>query len=223
MGLDGMARMTAGERQPLPARVCRWALLAVLGMLSLMLAALLFAGRWLAVDAAAPAPADVAVVLAGSYDRTLHAADLYGRGMIRRVVVSRPVAEPVHLRLAALGIPITPEEETQKKILTHLGIPANAIDVLPGSSRNTRDEAMALARYLGDRPMRVIVVTSPFNARRAGFILSRYATHGQQIEVVPTPYEEFEWRWWRDPASARVVLLELAKVLYFFLQGDTGP
>jgi len=213
--------MMSGQRQLLQTRICRWALGCVATLLLLMLAALVFAGRWMAVDTSASAPADVVVILAGSYDRTLHAADLYGKGMARRVVVSRPVPEPIHLRLAERGIPVTPEEDSHKRILTHLGVPASAIDVLPGRARNTRDEAAALARYIGDRPLRVIVVSSPFSARRAGFILRRYVTHGQQIEVVPTPYEEFEWRWWRDPASARVVLLELAKVLYFFVQGDT--
>jgi uncharacterized SAM-binding protein YcdF (DUF218 family) len=212
----------AGQRPLLQTRICRWILGSAATLLLLMLAALVFAGRWLAVDTGTPAPADVVVILAGSYDRTLHAADLYRKGMARRVVVSRPVAEPVHLRLAALGIPVTPEEETQKKILTHLGVPASAIDILPGSSQNTRGEAKALAGYLGDRTLNVIVVTSPFTARRASFILGHYLARGQKMQVVPTPYEEFEWRWWRDPASARVVLLELAKLLYFFVQEDTG-
>jgi uncharacterized SAM-binding protein YcdF (DUF218 family) len=192
----------------------------VVTLLLLMLAALVFAGRWMAVDTGMPAPADVVVILAGSHDRTLHAADLYGKGIARRVVVSRPVPEPVHLRLAALGVPVTPEEDTNKRILTHLGVPESAIDVLPGRARNTRDEAVALARYMGERPLRAIVVTSPFHVRRAAILVGRRLGPAQQIQVVATPYEEFEWRWWRDPASARAVLLETAKLLYFVVQAD---
>lgn len=212
--------MTAALRFALQGRICRWALVFLATLLLLMLAALVFAGRWMAVGKGNPEPADVIVILAGSYDRTLHAADLYGKGIARRIVVSRPVPEPVHLRLAERGIPVTPEEDTHKKILTHLGVPAHAIDVLPGRARNTRDEAAALASYLGDRPLRAIVVTSPFHVRRAAILIERRLGQAQQIQVVATPYEEFEWRWWRDPASARAVLLELAKVLYFILQGD---
>lgn len=216
-----MAHVTP-VRRPLPERVCRWTLVILAGLMLLMAGTLVFAGRWLAVEGDAPAASDVAVVLAGSYDRTLHAADLYRQGKVRRIVISRPEPEPVHLRLARRGISIVSEEETQRQILKHLGVPPGVTDVLPGSSRNTRDESIALARYLGDRPLRVIVVTSPFSARRAAIILGHYVTRGQQVQVVATPYEEFEWRWWRDPASARVVLLELAKVIYFFLQGDNG-
>jgi uncharacterized SAM-binding protein YcdF (DUF218 family) len=214
--------MTAGQRQPMQMRICRWSLIAVATLLLSMLAALVFAGRWMAVDTGTPAPADVVVILAGSYDRTLHAADLYRKGMARRVVVSRPVPEPVHLRLAERGIPVTPEEDTHKRILTHLGVPGSAIDVLPGYARNTRDEAAALARYMGERSLRVIVVTSPFHVRRAAILVGRRLGQAQLIQVVATPYEEFEWRWWRDPASARAVLLELAKLLYFAVQRDPG-
>lgn len=217
-----MARMMADQRQPLQLRICRWVLVFVLALLLLVLVALVFAGRWMAADTGAPEPADVVVILAGSYDRTLHAADLYGKGMARRVVVSRPVAEPVHLRLAALGIPVSPEEDTHKRILIHQGVPESAIDVLPGRARNTRDEAAALARYMGDRPLRAIVVTSPFHVRRAAILVGRRFGPAQHIQVVATPYEEFEWRWWRDPDSARAVLLETAKLLYFVLQGDSA-
>lgn len=209
-----------GARKPLADRLCRWTFAAFVALLLLMGGALVFAGRWLAMEADAPIAGDVAVVLAGSYDRTLHAVDLYRQGLVRRVVISRPVAEPVHLRLARRGISIASEEDTQRQILTRLGVPASVTDVLPGSSRNTRDESVALARYLGDRPLKVIVVTSPLSARRVAMILGRHVTRGQLVQVVATPYEEFEWRWWRDPASARVVLLELAKVVYFLLQRD---
>ncbi len=214
--------MTAALRFTLQGRICRWALVVLATLLLLMLAALVFAGRWMAVGKGNPEPADVVVILAGSYDRTLHAADLYRKGMARRVVVSRPVPEPVHLRLAERGIPVTPEEDTHKRILTHLGVPGSAIDVLPGYARNTRDEAAALARYMGERSLRVIVVTSPFHVRRAAILVGRRLGQAQLIQVVATPYEEFEWRWWRDPASARAVLLELAKLLYFVVQRDPG-
>lgn len=215
-----MACVTSDQRLPLQMRICRWVFALLTTLLLLMLAALVFAGRWMAADTGEPQPADAIVILAGSYDRTLHAAELFGKGMARRVIVSRPVPEPIHLRLAERGIPVTPEEATHNQILTHLGVPANAIDVLPGRARNTRDEAAALARYMGDRPLRVIVVTSPFHVRRAAILIGRRLGPTQQVQVVATPYEEFEWRWWRDPASARSVLLELAKVLYFLVQGD---
>lgn len=212
--------MMAGQRQALQMRICRWILGAVVTLLLLMLAGLMFAGRWMAADTGAPVPADVIVILAGSYDRTLHAAELYGKGMARRVVVSRPVPEPVHLRLADRGIPVVPEEDTHRRILSHLGVPENAVDVLPGRVRNTWDEAGALARYVGDRPLRVIVVTSPFHVRRATILFGRRLGSAQQIQVVATPYEDFEWRWWRDTESARAVLLELAKLMYFVVRQD---
>jgi len=217
-----MDHMTTSWRQIVSAKACRWVLLVLTGMLVLLLGALIFAGRWLAVEAVVPRAADVVVILAGSFDRTLHAADLYNKGMARRVAISRPVAEPVHLRLAERGFPMATEEDIHRRILLHLGIPETAIDFLPGYSQNTRDEGLALARYLSDQQLRAIIVTSPYHVRRASIILRRYLADSQPIQVVPTPYEEFEWRWWRDPASARSVLLELAKVLYFVVQGDTN-
>lgn len=212
--------MTAVQGAALKIRICRWAFLLASTTMLVILVILIFAGRWMAEGTGKPEPADLIVILAGSYDRTLYAADLYDKGIAKHIVISRPVAEPVHLRLAERGISVTPEEEIHKAILIRLGVPASATDVLPGRARNTWDEAVALASYLGDRPARVIVVTSPFHVRRASILLGRRLGKVQHMQVVATPYEEFEWRWWRDPASARSVLLESAKMMYFLLQGD---
>jgi uncharacterized SAM-binding protein YcdF (DUF218 family) len=209
--------VTADSRARLHARICRWTAAILLGLVLIVVGVLLLAGRWLQSGTTPVTHADIAVVLAGSYERTLYAADLYNQGLVQRVVLSRPVAEPVHVRIAELGIAVTPEEELHKQILLRLGVPESAMDFLPGRARNTRDEAVALSRYLGSSNQKVIVVTSPINAWRISFIFGRGFAPGQ-IQIAATPYQEFDWRWWENPSSARDVVLELVKSLYFMEQ-----
>lgn len=200
---------------PWTQRLCRgFALLLAGGVIAIVIT-LALAGRWLAATPEKAVAADLAVVLAGSHDRTLYAADLYRQGIAKRVILSRPVAEPVHNRLAALGVKFMREEDVQLEVLARLKVPQGQIGFLPGTARNTREEAESLAKMLGDSQLRVIVVASPYNVRRASMIMRSRLPAGVSLQVVATPYEEFEWRWWRDAASARAVILELAKMLYF--------
>ncbi len=205
---------------PWTQRLCRGFVLLLVGGGVVVAITLAFAGRWLAATSEKPVAADLIVVLAGSHDRTLYAADLYHQGIARRVTLSRPIPEPVHNRLAALGVKFMREEDVQLEILSRLNVPQGQIDFLPGMARNTRDEAESLAKMIGDRPLRVVVVASPYNVRRATIILRNRLPPAVSLQVVATPYEEFEWRWWRDAASARAVILELAKILYFI--GGSG-
>jgi uncharacterized SAM-binding protein YcdF (DUF218 family) len=209
--------MTADSRFRLQTRICRWTAVILTGLFLMMIAVLLLAGRWLQSGTSPVAHADIAVVLAGSHDRTLYAADLYNKGFVERVVLSRPTVEPGQARLARLGIPIVSEEDLNKQILLHLGVPEGAIDFLPGRSLNTREEAAALLRYLGASNLKVIVITSPANTRRVSFIF-RHRFAESQFQIVATPYEEFDWRWWQSPDSARAVVLELVKSLYLIEQ-----
>lgn len=204
--------MTAESRDRWQARICRWVAAVLAGLFVALICTLLLAGLWLQTGASPVTDADVAVVLAGSYDRTLFAADLYNKGIVHRVAISRPVAEPEQIHLAERGIATTPEEDVHKRILLQLGVPESAIDFLPGRSRNTRDEAAALAAYLGSRDLKVLVITSPYVVRRASLIFAHRFSRSQ-VRVVATRYEAFDWRWWQSPSSARAVLLELAKSL----------
>jgi uncharacterized SAM-binding protein YcdF (DUF218 family) len=205
---------------PWTQRLCHGVVWLLVGGGVVIAIALVFAGRWLAATPEQPVVADLVVVLAGSHDRTLYAADLYHQGIAKRVILSRPTAEPVHNRLAALGVKFMREEDLQLDILARLNVPREQTDFLPGMARNTRDEAESLTKMLGDRPLRIIVVASPYNVRRASMILRSRLPAAISLQVVATPYEEFEWRWWRDAASARAVILELAKILYFI--GGSG-
>ena len=194
-------------------RAARGLLAGVCLLIAAGIASLAFAGRWLQGGAVPVAGADVAIVLAGSYDRALYAADLYKAGKVQRVAVSRPAPEPVHKRLAVLGIPVTSEDETARLILVRSGVPDANIDVLPGEALNTRDEAAAIERYLSGSKKRIIVVASPYSRRRTEWIISRRVA-ADRLQVVATPYEEYDWRWWRSPDSARAVAVELMKMLY---------
>lgn len=205
--------MTAETRDRAQARICRWVAAVLAGLFVLTIGTLLLAGLWLQTGGSPVADADVAVVLAGSYDRTLYAADLYNKGIVHRIAISRPVVEPEQMHLAERGIAIVPEEEMDKRILLHLGVPESAIDFLPGQSRNTRDEAAALSNYLGSRDLKVMVITSPYVVRRASLIFAHRFPQSQ-VRVVATPYETFDWRWWESPSSARGVVLELVKSVY---------
>jgi uncharacterized SAM-binding protein YcdF (DUF218 family) len=219
--LDEMAVMTVESRAMVQARICRWVAAILAGLFLAMICILLLAGLWLQTGASVVEDADVAVVLAGSADRTLYAADLYNKGIVHRVAISRPVAEPEQIHLAERGIETTPEEEMHRRILLHLGVPDSVIDFLPGQSRNTRDEAVSLLNYLGSRDLKVIVIESPFVVRRASLIFpTRFGN--SQVRVVATPYEQVDWRWWESPSSAREVVLELVKSLYLVLVKATG-
>jgi uncharacterized SAM-binding protein YcdF (DUF218 family) len=208
---------------PWPQRLCRGFVVLLVGGGVVAAIMLTFAGRWLAATSEKLVEADLVVVLAGSHDRTLYAADLYHQGIARRVILSRPIPEPVHNRLAALGVKFMREEDVQLEILARLNVPQGQIDFLPGMARNTRDEAESLAKMIGDRQLRVVIVASPYNVRRASMILQSRLPASVSLQVVATPYEEFEWRWWRDASSARAVILELAKILYFIRgSGDSA-
>jgi len=213
--------MTTDSRDRVQARICRWIAGILSAVFIIAIAALLLAGLWLQTGGSPVAHADLAVVLAGSYDRTLYAADLYKKGIVPRIAISRPVTEPEQIHLAERGITFTPEEEVNKRILSQLGVPDSAIDFLPGQSRNTRDEAVALSNYLGSRDLKVLVITSPYVVRRASIIFEHHFA-SSQVRVVATPYEKFAWRWWETPSSARAVILEMVKSIYLMAAEASG-
>ena len=79
------------------------------------------------------------------------------------------------------------------------GVPAAAVTVLPGGVDNTAAEAAALRRaYPTGSLHRVIVVTSSYHLRRAGYAFRReFGRDGVQIIMRPSRYDEaVPGRWW---------------------------
>jgi uncharacterized SAM-binding protein YcdF (DUF218 family) len=112
----------------------RWVLVLIL--LGLALTAFLMvrgAGRWL-IREDPLARADVIVVLSGSMPyRAEEAAKVYEMGYAPEVWVSRP--EGPNSELEELGVRYIGEEEYNRDVLIHQGVPETAVHILPEIGR----------------------------------------------------------------------------------------
>ncbi len=202
------------------AKCCRWLGYATLLSIFAGGIALLTAGFWLVPAQEPPHPADVIVVLAGGFERSLYAADLYRQGLAPKVWVSRPARDGGTRQLEEIGIVLPSEEEIHRRILMQKKVVPTDVEFFGAGSLSTAEEAYALRNKIAAMPLRLLIVTSPAHTRRARIIFNDALTaQGSAVQVVATPYEHFETYWWRDQASARSVILELAKLGYYFCGG----
>ncbi len=202
--------------------------LALAGLATLLVAAitagfLYTAAAWLRGTQSPEAAADVIVVLAGSFERSMHAGDLYAKGIAPKVVVSVPRVENSIIQLERMGIRYPRPEAIHREILLRKGVPDESIEMLAAGAISTADEAKAFASSLKPRRARVLVVTSPYHVRRAAMAFSDAFGEGTQVTVTGTPYETFPDDWWRSQDAARNVLLELAKVTLYLGGGRFSP
>jgi uncharacterized SAM-binding protein YcdF (DUF218 family) len=180
-------------------------------------AGLFFAGEWLVLSEQ-PAKSDAIVLLSGGMARPLYGADLYQSGYAPAVYVSRPKVDEQVLHVERIGIRIPRNEERYKEILLRKGVPEEAIRFYSQGHVSTVEEAESLRKTLGNKPIKLLVVTSPYHTRRAKAIF-RNVLPNAQLRVVATPYESFDSKWWTDKNSAIAVVLETVQTLYYHLGG----
>ncbi len=197
---------------------CLLFILALLVVVSASAATgLYYAARWLQ-HAEQPAKADAIIVLSGDFARVFEAAELYRAGYAPRVYLSAAVREPSLLLLDREGIAFPQIEEVSRQILLQKGVPATAISWLAKDMVSTAAEAQAARAIVARGERRLLVITSSFHTRRAGIIF-RQALPDAEVRMLPTRYEVFPDNWWRDQNAARNVLLEAAKLAFYFAGG----
>lgn len=194
-------------------------LLKIWGVLSFLLlliggGAMLSAGLWLPVEDELK-PADAMVLLGGDSRRAVHAADLYLEGLAPVIYTCRPMEESRE-PLCSLGIPCPREDEVTTQALRLKGVPDEAVRLYGQDTMSTVDEGELLAKLLGPEVKTIIVVTSPHHCRRAKLILSRLLP-GRELLFSPSPYERFETQWWTHQTSARNVIIECSKFLFYLV------
>jgi uncharacterized SAM-binding protein YcdF (DUF218 family) len=168
---------------------------------------------WLVSDPIGPS--DVVVVLGGGVNvRPFVAADLYTKGLVRKILVSRvDQGRSVNIRANWGDTAIT------LTILRRLGVPDNAIECFGGGNKNTHDEAVALKSWTETHPASAIIIpVEPFFARRVKWIFQReFSMTGIVIQVPsfdpPSEYSVAEW--WKTDAGVVTFQNEVLKYLYY--------
>ncbi len=187
-----------------------WAAVAVLAA-----AAALTYPLWLAalgeslVRVDDPAPADVAVVLAGDGfgHRILRGAELARQGLVPLVLVSGPDSF-YGFNEAELAIPFA----------VRAGYPERWFVAVPHRSRSTAEEAAAIAAELRRRGVAsCALVTSSYHTRRAGRLF-RAAAPEVRFRVIAAQDEHFRpAQWWRSREGRKIFALEWIKTVSCWL------
>lgn len=175
--------------------------------------AFIFVGDWLQIDDK-PEQADAIIILSGGPLRALYAADLYKQGYAHNIYISKPIREYTIKMLDDMGIAIPYEEGISRHILIKKGVPDKNIHIFGQSSLSTIEEAETLNRIFKGRKCSLLIVTSPFHVRRSKMIFNDILK-SCDLKIVGTPYEPFPKKWWTNQDSARNVILEITKILFY--------
>ena len=161
------------------------------------------------VDADAPAPADVVVVLAGDLTgkRLLTGAELVKRGLATKVLVSGPV-----------GLFGAYESDYAIAYAVRRGYPESYFIPVTSKAKSTEQEAGAIIsqlRKLGAH--RVEIVTTNFHTRRAREVYRKMAPD-LELHVIAATDDTFRPEdWWHDRENRKTFLIEWMKTVAHWL------
>jgi len=201
------------------------------GFLLFLIALLVFAGvlvfrglgRWL-VRPDAPAHAGAIVILSGGMPyRAEQAAVIYRAGDAPEVWITRPRSAGEELQ--EMGIHYVGEEDYNRQILLHAGVPDQAIQVLPDGIFDTADELTEVARQLRrENKSSVLIVTSPEHTRRVRTLWHLLAEKNEAAIVCESPQDPFDAdHWWRNTRDAYSVVRELLGLTDAWLRLPVHP
>ncbi len=177
-------------------------------------------GAWLVVEDSLQ-KADAIFVLGGTlFERPLEAVDLYHEGWAPRMLLMRQIADQGEIELRRRAVPYQSEIDVQIDVLTRLGVPRSAIEIL-AEQNSTKDEADALrAVVVANHWTRVIVVTSKQHTRRARLVMNRRLadTEGKVI-LRASRYDKTNVdAWWRQRGTVRFTLFETQRLIAYWLR-----
>ncbi len=164
---------------------------------------------------------DAICVLAGTrMERPLEAADLYLKGWAPRIILTEETPDFGIVTLERRGLAFATNAEIARDVIVRLGVPPDAIEILPEVHDSTAHEADTFRRISLERNWkRIIVVTSKFHTRRGGFAVRR-ALKGSGVDVVMrgSAYDRADpHHWWRTRADVRWAASESQKLLAYAL------
>lgn len=204
----------------------RWYALALLVLLVLLGGgAFLRVGSWLVVRDD-PEPSAAIVVLSGEVPyRAMEAGDLYRQGWASEVWVTQDRDPTRESAVAPLGVEILIDADDNRRILEAMGVPADAIRVMPKLIRNTADEVREISRRLSESGAeRVIIVTSPAHTRRVRTLWRRLVGDDLGALLQPATRDPYDAaRWWRRSDDIWAVAKELLGLVNAWVGSRVQP
>ena len=167
-------------------------------------------GTWLVVDDPLQ-PSHAVVVFGGEVPfRAMEAAAIYKQGWTREVWITTGANRSDYYALTALGIDRPSEQTYSKKVLERLGVPGDAIRVLPEAVANTSQEVHVIAEEMKRAGGgSVILVTSKYHTRRVKVLWRRTAAPGSDALVRYARADPFvPQQWWRNTGDVIAVARE---------------
>jgi len=180
------------------------------------------AGRWL-VQSQPVVHADAAVVLntgVNIYARMIEAAALYREGVVDKVVINGNRKSDVLRGLEAAGYRTEqPWYAERVGLLQFLQVAGkDVIAVSAEDAYDTVSEAQDVGQELIARGIRAVVVTtSKFHTRRAGFIW--HSLYGDRLSIYTVAARDDPFApagWWRSGRQVRWVMAEYGAWLFFY-------
>ncbi|MEP6946321.1 MAG: YdcF family protein [Acidobacteriota bacterium] len=166
--------------------------------------------------------ADAMIVLSGSSvynERAFRAAELYKQGVSPKIFLTNDgvragwsesqKTNPRYVDLAQWD-------------LISLGVPADAITILPGEVSGTESEALVLATEIKQRPLSsVLIVTSAYHSRRALWTFEKaFAGKGVTLGIEHAPLGDLNPKpsnWWHNRLGWKLVGAEYFKAVGYWL------
>jgi uncharacterized SAM-binding protein YcdF (DUF218 family) len=166
------------------------------------------AGRWL--DREDPlSHADVIFVLSGGLpQRALEGGKVFAMGYAPEIWLSRPDGPADEL--AKLGVHFSNEEDYNRQVLIHEGVPETAIHVLSVPVVNTEEELQEVGQEMRKNgKTTIILVTSPQHTRRVGTLWRKLVGSDAKAMVHAARDDPFDPdHWWRNTRDAFSVVRE---------------
>jgi uncharacterized SAM-binding protein YcdF (DUF218 family) len=170
-------------------------------------------GQWLVREDPLSA-ADVILVLSGSLPyRAEEAGKVFRMGYAPEVWVSWP--ESPADQLEKLGVRFVGEQEYNREILIHEGVPQTAVHILPHRIVDTEEEVGETAREMRRTgKTKVIIVTSPAHTRRVKTLWKKVVGENPKAIIRAAREEPFDAdHWWRNTRDGLVVVREILGLL----------
>jgi uncharacterized SAM-binding protein YcdF (DUF218 family) len=189
------------------------ALVVVLALCTAALIAFRGTGRWL-VREDPLGPADAIAVLSGVMPgRAEEAARIFRLGYGHEAWVSKP--ESPSEELAEMGIQYFGEDDYNREVLIHGGVPEADVRVFPDAIVDTEQEVDEIAKQMRrEGKTSVIIVTSREHTRRVRVLWGKLAGENLTAIVRGAPQDPFDAdHWWRDTRDVFSVVREILGLL----------